>query len=223
MKEFDPFGWLEKYFSAHTLHLIIRAGVAVILMAFLIHRISSYSRYWFKPLWGVETLIFVVFLVSYLIRKAPVHRSRGAREIIIPLIGGVLPFALLYSPPHRLILSSMTYVYAIFIWMTVATCLTLWGLWTLRRSFSVTVEARELVTGGPYRFVRHPVYLGEMLTAAAVAALRFSWINVALLILFIAIQLYRSRMEEDKLTRVFPRYAGFAAGTFWFWPHQPVD
>jgi protein-S-isoprenylcysteine O-methyltransferase Ste14 len=220
MKEFDPFGWLEKYFSPHTLHLIIRAGVAVILMAFLIHRISSYSRYWFKPLWMVETLIFAVFLVSYIIRKDPVERSRGVREIIIPVIGGVLPFALLYSPPHPLILSSMTYVYAVFIWMTVGTCLTLWGLWTLRRSFSVTVEARELVTGGPYRFVRHPVYMGEMLTACAVAALRFSWINAILLLFFIVIQLYRSRMEEDKLARVFPPYTEFAAKACWFWPRR---
>lgn len=222
MREFDPFGWLEKYIPAHTLHLVIRAGVSLILLAFLVHRISAYDRYWFKPLWAVETLIFVVFLVSYVIRKDPVERSRGAREIIIPLIGGVLPFTLLFSPPHPWVLSSMTRVYAVFIWMTVATCLTLWGLWTLKRSFSVTVEARELVTGGPYRFVRHPVYLGEMLTAASVAALRFSLINIACLIVFVAIQIYRARMEEEKLARFFPQYAGFAAGTFWFRPHRPA-
>lgn len=218
MKEFDPFGWLENYFPAHTLHLMIRAGIAVLLLVFVVHRISSYGRYWFKPLWMVETLIFVVFLVSYIIRKDPVERSRGVREIIIPVTGGVLPFALLYSSPHPLILSSMTYLYIVFTWMTMATGLTLWGLWTLKRSFSVTVEVRELVTGGPYRFVRHPVYLGEMLTAAAVAALRFSWINAILLILFIVIQLYRSRMEEDKLAGVFPQYAEFAAKIRWFWP-----
>ncbi len=217
MKEFDPFGWLEKYFSAHTLHIMIRAGIALLLAAFLMHRIFSYKRYWFKPLWGVETLIFAVFLVSYIIRKDPVDRSRGAREIIIPLIGGVLPFALLFSPVHPVILSSIKYIYAVFIWMTAATCLTLWGLWTLKRSFSVTVEARELVTGGPYRFVRHPLYLGEMLTAFAVAVLRFSWINACLLVVFVVIQLYRSRMEEDKLARAFPEYNAFAAKSRWFW------
>ena len=121
MKEFDPFGWLEKYFSAHTLHIMIRAGIALLLAAFLVHRIFSYKRYWFKPLWGVETLIFAVFLVSYIIRKDPVDRSRGAREIIIPLIGGVLPFALLFSPVHPVILSSIKYIYAVFIWMTAGT------------------------------------------------------------------------------------------------------
>jgi len=213
MIEFDPFGWFEKYFPAKTLHIIIRASIALLLTAFLIHRIFSYPRYWFKPLWAVETLVYCVFLAIYIIRKDPVDRSRGLREIVIPLIGGVLPFALLFSPPHPFILSSVKYIYAVFIWMTVATCLTLWGLWTLRRSFSVTVEARELVTGGPYRLFRHPVYLGEMLTAAAVATLRFSWINLILLILFFSIQIYRSRMEENKLIRFFPDYEKFAAAS----------
>jgi len=220
MKEFDPFGWFEKYFSAKTLHIIIRAAIAILLAVFLISRIFSYPRYWFKPLWGVETLIFGVFLLIYIVRKDPVDRSRGAREIIIPLIGGILPFGLLYSPPHPLIVNSIKHIYGVFIWMTAATCLTLWGLWTLKRAFSVTVEARELVTGGPYRFVRHPVYLGEMLTAGAVATLRFSWLNVVLLILFIAIQLYRSRLEEDKLSRCFPEYRQFAARSLWFWPER---
>lgn len=220
MKEFDPFGWLEKYLSAKTLHLMIRGGIMMILLVFMIHRISSYGHYWFKPLWAVETFVFVVFLISYAIRKDPVSRSRGVREILIPLIGGVLPFALLISPPHRLIIGSEMYARIVFIWMTAATCLTVWGLWTLRRSFSVTVEARELVSGGPYRFVRHPVYLGEMLTAAAVAVLRFSLLNVVLLLLFVAIQLYRSRMEENKLARFLPDYSAFAARSLWFWPYR---
>lgn len=135
-------------------------------------------------------------------------------------MGGVLPFALLFAPAQASMLASTTCLYVIFIWMTAATCLTLWGLWTLKRSFSVTVEARELVTGGPYRLVRHPVYLGEMLTAAAVCVFRWSWINAFLLVLFVGIQLYRSKMEEAKLSRVFPAYGGFAAKTLWFWPHR---
>jgi protein-S-isoprenylcysteine O-methyltransferase Ste14 len=101
--------------------------------------------------------------------------------------------------------------------MTAATCLTLWGLWTLRRSFSITVEARELVTGGPYRLVRHPVYLGEMFTASAVTLWRFSPANMVFLAVFVAIQLYRSRMEENKLVRIFPAYSSFCAKSAWFW------
>ena len=214
---FDPFDWLTRYFSPRTLHLMIRGGIMIVLLVFLIHRIMTYQRYWFKPLWAAETLVFVIFLISYAIRRDPVRRSKGVREIVIPLVGGVLPFALLWSSPYPAVVSSMTFVNIIFIWMTAATCLTIWGLWTIRRSFSITVEARELVVGGPYRLVRHPVYLGEILTTCAVAVLRFSILNIALLLLFAAIQLYRSRMEENKLASVYPAYRDFAARSLWFW------
>lgn len=214
---FDPFSWFERYFSPRTLHLMIRVGIMMVLTVFLIHRIVSYERYWFKPLWAAETLVFVIFLMSYAVRKDPVKRSRGVGEIVLPLMGGVLPFALLFAPPHPAVIGSPTYLYIIFISMTAAACLTVWGLWTIRRSFSITVEVRELVVGGPYRFVRHPVYLGEMLSALGVAVLRFSPQNAVLLLLFVAIQLYRSRMEENKLAGVYPAYRDFAARSIWFW------
>ena len=43
-----------------------------------------------------------------------------------------------------------------------------WGLAYLRRSFSIVPEARRLVTGGPYGLSRHPVYLGEIITAIGI-------------------------------------------------------
>lgn len=222
MTPFDPFGLLEKHISAKTLHRLIRAGIITVLIALLFHRISVWEQYFFKPLWAAEAIVYAVFLFSYIIRQDPVQRSYGAREILIPLAGGMLPFALLFSPPHPLIIGNIASAYAVFIWMTTATLFTVWGLWALRRSFSITVEARALVTSGPYRFVRHPVYLGEMLTAAAVVCLRFSWIDVMIFALFAAVQLYRAKMEEQKLWRVFPAYADFARKSLWFWHFRPI-
>ena len=135
------FGWMEKLFPAHFLHRLIRISIIVIFIIFLVHRVSLYSYYLVKPLWVIETLIYVVFLVSYTIRIDPVERSQGLKEIIIPLIGGILPFALLSSPPSPLIGGNWLIIYIIFYWMTASTALTIWGLWTLRYSFSITVEA----------------------------------------------------------------------------------
>jgi hypothetical protein len=41
--------------------------------------------------------------------------------------------------------------------------LMLFCLWNLRRSFSIEPQARQLVTGGFYRFARHPIYAGYIL------------------------------------------------------------
>jgi protein-S-isoprenylcysteine O-methyltransferase Ste14 len=223
MKEFDPFGWLEKFFPAHFLHRLIRIGIIVILIIFLVHRISLYSYYLVKPLWVTETLIYVVFLVSYTIRIDPIERSQGLKEIIIPLIGSVLPFALLLSPPNLLTAGNWLMIYIIFYWMTAATALTIWGLWMLRCSFSITVEVRALITNGPYRWIRHPVYLGEILTALAVTVWRFSALNVVIFTLFVIIQLLRARREEAKLSRVFAAYSIYAARVKWIWPYKKTS
>jgi Putative protein-S-isoprenylcysteine methyltransferase len=220
VEEFDPFGWLEKYLPARSIHLLIRTSIIAVLIVFLIHRISLYNLYIFKPLWVVETLTFIVFLVIYLIRKDPVNRSRGIKEIIVPLIGGILPFALLFSPPNVLIAGNPIAIHIIFYWMTAATILTVWGLWTLRRSFSITVEVRDLVISGPYRWIRHPIYSGEILAALAVTVWRFSLLNIFIITLFVVIQLLRAKWEEDKLTLVFPDYCIYAAKTNWLFPHN---
>jgi len=212
---FDPFGFFEKWIPARVLHLLIRLGVIAVLIVFLFHRIGQYPRYFVKPLWAVETAIFVVFILSYAIRVEPVSRSSGFKEITIPLIGAVLPFALLFAPPNRLIVVNLAILYFIFYFMTIATAWTVWGLWALRGSFSITVEARPLVTSGPYRWIRHPVYLGEMLTAGTVMLWRFSFRNAVIYAAFVVIQLFRVRWEEEKLSRVFPSYADYASRTFW--------
>jgi hypothetical protein len=120
---FDPFGWLEKWIPTRYLHRLIQGGVIVILVVFLVHRIGQYKDFLVKPLWVVETLIFVAFLLSYAIRMDPLERSRGLREIVVPLIGAALPFALLWNPPNQWIASSICRLHAVLYWMTTASSL----------------------------------------------------------------------------------------------------
>jgi protein-S-isoprenylcysteine O-methyltransferase Ste14 len=218
---FDPFGWMERFASARWLYRIINACMLLVVLGFLIVRFRQYDDFAFKPLWVTETLLFIVLAIAFGIRREPIDRSRGVAEIIIPLIGSALPFGLLFTQPSVWLIWNAGWVTAVFFWMTLATGFTAWSMWCLRRSFSITVEARELVMSGPYQWVRHPVYLGEIFAAAAVVVWRWSLVNVALFIIFVLIQLLRARGEEEKLSRVFPEYRNFAGRSWWVGNKEP--
>ena len=83
----------------------------------------------------------------------------------------------------------------------------------LGRCFGVLPEARGLVTRGPYRLVRHPLYLGELTACAGLALAAPSALNGALLCVFAVAQAVRMRFEERELTLAFPAYAEYAAST----------
>lgn len=100
MEKFDPFFWLEKLLPARIIHLAIRIFMSAILTGLLIRQILLYHFFIFKPLWMVETLMLSMFLVSYLIRKDPVSRARGTKEVFFPVIGALLPFLLLFFAPQ---------------------------------------------------------------------------------------------------------------------------
>ena len=71
----------------------------------------------------------------------------------------------------------------------------------------------ELVTSGPYRFVRHPIYSGLLLAIVGTALAT----NLSLLIAAAVLGIYfaySARVEERLLTTSFPvAYPGYRART----------
>jgi protein-S-isoprenylcysteine O-methyltransferase Ste14 len=76
----------------------------------------------------------------------------------------------------------------------------------LGRSFSIMAESRQLVTTGPYRFVRHPLYAAELIATIGVFMQFASICTASLLVVHIAFQLRRMHNEELILTARFPEY-----------------
>src|SRR5581483_12497909 len=95
---------------------------------------------------------------------------------------------------------------------TVGLAYSVWGLAYLRRSFSIVHEARRLVTGGPYSFSRHPVYVGEIATAIGVNLATAGWAAGLAVVYFVGAELLRMRWEERILSQTFPNeYPAYAA------------
>jgi len=102
-------------------------------------------------------------------------------------------------------------------WAILAACLLAVGnlaavycLAWLGTSFSVLPEARRLVREGPYRFVRHPLYLAEAVAAAGLVLLHWSPLALAVGVAQFLLQFYRLLHEEQVLAAAFPDYAAYA-------------
>jgi protein-S-isoprenylcysteine O-methyltransferase Ste14 len=89
--------------------------------------------------------------------------------------------------------------------------LALWPLWQLRRAFSVEPQARELVTTGPYRFARHPIYASYTLVNAGLWLRHPSLPFGTVLLAWLGLLLLRIHYEERVLERAFPAYADYRA------------
>jgi protein-S-isoprenylcysteine O-methyltransferase Ste14 len=87
------------------------------------------------------------------------------------------------------------------------------SLGRLGRCFGVLPDARGVVTRGPYRVVRHPIYLGEIGTFAGVLVASPNPRNVLALAALVLAQIGRARLEERTLAAAFPAYAEYAART----------
>jgi protein-S-isoprenylcysteine O-methyltransferase Ste14 len=83
----------------------------------------------------------------------------------------------------------------------------------LGRSFSLMAETRQLVTSGPYRFVRHPLYVTEEIAVIGLFMQFASTWTILLLALQIGFQLRRMQNEEAVLTVSFPEYIPYSQTT----------
>ena len=76
----------------------------------------------------------------------------------------------------------------------------------------------ELRTSGLYRLVRHPIYSGLLLAAAALTAGTGSVPRLVVLVLLGLLLTFKARWEEVRLARRFEGYAAYAARTPRFVP-----
>jgi protein-S-isoprenylcysteine O-methyltransferase Ste14 len=86
----------------------------------------------------------------------------------------------------------------------------------LGASFSVSAQARKLVTTGLYAKIRNPIYVFAGLFLVGLVMVTGRWALLALLGILVPMQIVRARKEEQVLAEAFGKeYVRYKAGT-WF-------
>ena len=104
----------------------------------------------------------------------------------------------------------------------VAFLLFLWARVTFgRRSFHVVADPTEggLVTVGPYRYIRHPIYAAIGLFAWAGIAAHWSWNSGLWGGLILGSAVMRIYCEESLVAARYPEYARYKARTWRMIPY----
>jgi protein-S-isoprenylcysteine O-methyltransferase Ste14 len=139
--------------------------------------------------------------------QTPTFRMLSAAAIVVTIVGvmGLMLTKALFSPAWAAIAVQVA-----------ALALMLWARATFgARSFHAMAEPTQgaLVTSGPYRFLRHPIYTAICLfiLPAAINAPSISTATFCVLVGGGAVA--RMLLEERLLRQQYPEYASYAAKT----------
>ena len=168
---------------------------------------ADYTQLRFISLEAAEIAIFVIAACLVLRRPPPRCQDASLGMVAIafsatlpPMLYGVLNVQTPPSTPG-------------FVAQAFALALMTWSILCLGTNFSVLPQFRVLVTRGPYRWVRHPLYASYLLFDGALVAGAGNVIGGALWLAELALLSLRARREEKLLEAFEPFYRFYKAST----------
>jgi protein-S-isoprenylcysteine O-methyltransferase Ste14 len=155
-------------------------------------------------LWGL-------FIVLINIRPAPLRRNRSAVGVIVALLSQLAVIAVGLFGART---DGGVAVLASDVLLIAGLAFAIGSVAVLGRCFGILPDVRGLVTHGPYRYVRHPLYLGELTAVLGIVlgSRQPLWAGVTW-IACLGLQLARTGYEERNISAEFPQYAEYAART----------
>ncbi|HEY2870038.1 MAG TPA: isoprenylcysteine carboxylmethyltransferase family protein [Gaiellales bacterium] len=176
---------------------VLGVGAAPTASAAAFHALSA-------TLWGL-------FIVLINIRPAPLRRNRSAVGVIVALVSQLAVIAVglfgARTDGGAAVLASDVLLIA---GLVFAIC----SVAVLGRCFGILPDVRGLVTRGPYRLVRHPLYLGELTAVLGIVlGSRRPLLAGVTWLVCVGLQLARTSYEERNIRAEFPQYDEYAART----------
>ena len=101
----------------------------------------------------------------------------------------------------------------LFVLQLVAVVFGVWALLAMRfETFSILPEPRlsgEIITRGPYKLIRHPMYTSLIIMCLALLIAKFDWFRLGVLVLFCANQIVKLLHEEKMLKVRYDNYGSY--------------
>jgi protein-S-isoprenylcysteine O-methyltransferase Ste14 len=192
--------------------MVPAAGVVLLADTFnLGHRGASGATGVLRWLGAVLVMAFYALIIWCYLRRGPALATSGSVTAHAAALAATwLPFVfpLLHgapSGPGRQAISDLLLMSGM-----------AWAVWSLRflgRNVSVLAQARDVVDRGPYRWVRHPLYAGEIVSSLGVAIATNSVTAVVAWLVLCALQAYRALREEQVLLAALPAYRDYRSRT----------
>jgi methyltransferase len=161
------------------------------------------------PIFLVITFLELLWEIRVSMRNSRILKEKGATEIapiLLPIFGLIYLFLYVgsfveYSVAQRFISLMWALVFGIV--FLLAKGLKWWAVkslgpfWTMR---VLILRESNVVTRGPYRFIRHPNYIAVLMEVAAIPLTGKNYFTVSISMIACAITLYfRIKREEEAL------------------------
>jgi protein-S-isoprenylcysteine O-methyltransferase Ste14 len=199
---FATYDWLTLYDGMNGVSLYFSQGI-----------------YSLSSLTALNTFFSAVYLtiaaIILLSLKAPLSRYTTAIPNLMALVAAFAVYLFIWAPSGNVLRVS---VYVALSLILLGSIVVIVSLVYLRQAFSVTPQARFLVSVGPYAVVRHPMYIGNLITLAGYTLLVDS--KEAILLFFVCggLQIGRALYEEKLLRQNLPGYSDYARKVGRFFP-----
>jgi protein-S-isoprenylcysteine O-methyltransferase Ste14 len=160
--------------------------------------------------------LFLCFPIAAFLTHEPARSRDGSRLVTCAAVAATFLLAglgLLVPSGMQLWRTSSVVVGIALVITLVGVALAAVSANSLGGSFSFGPQGRALVVRGPYRLVRHPIYLAELAMIVGVTVVNPRLVPLVGAFAVIVLQLVRIRAEERLLRSTFPGFSCYAAAT----------
>jgi protein-S-isoprenylcysteine O-methyltransferase Ste14 len=176
----------------------------------LYHRYTDANLSFVRATAGIQTIILIITMIF---RRTPVRVTPNPWYWLLAFVAtyGIVAFYA-FAPRGAPIVPIM--VPNVLVLISVA--IMIYARVNLGRSIGYVPADRGIITSGPYKFVRHPIYSGLFVTLFAFLLRAYTPLNLLLCVIIIGLFMLKSVIEE-RFLRDNPEYTAYMQQVRYRW------